>query len=270
MKDIRVRPVVFLAVLLLFATAAACLKVPYTGRRQFVILDFDQELQLGADAYKEIVAAQKTVSQGTRAEAVGAIGKQLSRVTPSPFRGLRWEFRLFDSKEVNAFCLPGGKVGVYDGIIPVVANEGGLAAVVGHEIGHAVARHGAERISGGMLLQLGMAAADVGLSNSELHDQLLGLMGVGATLGVVLPFSRANELEADYLGAIFMAKAGYDPKESVALWERMTAAGGGNELSFFSTHPSNNKRIERLNEDMAYFQRIYKKAKSKRGAGKKF
>lgn len=247
----------------------ACFKVPYTGRKTVLLISFDDEVQLGAQAYKEILAEAKVVAGGKQADTVARIGKELSKVTPESFRKLKWEFKLVESKDMNAFCLPGGKVAVYTGILPVMATEAGLAAVVGHEIGHAVARHGAERISGGMMLQLGLSIADVSLANSEMHDQLMGLLGLGTTVGVVLPFSRAHELEADYLGAVFMAKAGYDPKESVEVWERMTTIAGGNELAFLSTHPSNRKRIERLTEEMATFQKLYRKAKKKKGVGGK-
>ncbi len=246
---------------------AACNRVPYTNRRNVILIDWGSELQLGADAYKEIVGKEKTVSSGKNARVVARVGEQLRRTTPRQFRSLDWEFRLLDSEEVNAFALPGGKVAVYEGMVPILDNEGGMAAVVGHEIGHAVARHGAERISGMMVLQLGLAAADIGLSNTEVHDQLMGLLGLGATVGAVLPFSRANELEADYLGGIFMARAGYDPAESAQVWRRMTAKYGDNPLAFLSTHPSNAKRIQRLEEEMPTFARYYKRAKKKKGTG---
>lgn len=264
------RQVAALCATLLCALALqACFKVPYTGRKHVVLISFDDEVKLGADAYKESLAGARLLTSGKQADTVSRIGKELARTTPEQFRKLKWEFKLVDAPDINAFCLPGGKVAVYSGILPIMSTEAGLAAVVGHEIGHAVARHGAERISGGMLLQLGLSIADVSLGNSEMHDQLMAMMGLGATVGVVLPFSRAHELEADYLGAVFMAKAGYDPKESVAVWERMTELAGGNELAFFSTHPSNRKRIERLTEDMATFQKLYKKARKKHGVGGK-
>jgi len=246
---------------------SACNRVPYTNRRNLVLIGWNSELQLGADAYEEIVRQEKTVTSGKNARVLARVGEQLRRRTPSQFRSLDWEFRLLESDAVNAFALPGGKVAVYEGILPVLANEGGMSAVVGHEIGHAVARHGAERISGTMLLQLGLSIADIGLSNSEMHDQLMGLLGLGATVGAVLPFSRANELEADYLGAVFMAKAGYDPKESARVWRRMNKKYGDNPLEFLSTHPSNSKRIARLEEEMGTFRKYYKRARTKRGTG---
>lgn len=246
---------------------AACATVPYTGRKALVLLPFESEVQLGKDAYAEILAGEKVVGKGKQATAVTEVGRRIAKRTPSQFRGLAWEFKLLDSDTVNAFCLPGGKIAVYEGILPAMKNEGGMGAVLGHEVGHALARHGAERISGTMLLQLGLAVADVSLGDNDLHDEIMGMLGLGAMVGVVLPFSRANELEADYLGGILMARAGYDPRESVAVWERMTEMYGDNPLPFLSTHPNNRKRIERLKEAMPDFERHYRKAKPKLGRG---
>ncbi len=259
----------WIAGLVLLVGLAACAKVPYTGRQALVLLPFDSEVQLGADAYKQILSSETVVAEGSQAKAVRSVGKRIARRTPRMYRGLDWEFKLLKSEDVNAFALPGGKVAVYEGILPILSNEGGLAAVMGHEVGHAVARHGAERISGTMLLELGLSVADVSLGSSEYHDQLMALMGLGAVVGVVLPFSRANELEADYLGGIFMAKAGYDPRESVAVWERMSDKFGDRGAAIFSTHPTNRKRIERLQEEMPTFQKYYDRAKTKRGRGEK-
>jgi metalloendopeptidase OMA1, mitochondrial len=247
--------------------AAACATVPYTGRKALVLLPFSSEIQLGADAYTEILASEKIVESGRKAKTVQVVGNRIARRTPGQWRSLDWEFKLVKSESVNAFCLPGGKVAVYEGILPAMKNEGGMAAVLGHEAGHAVARHGAERISGTMLLQLGLAVADVSLSSTEYHDDIMGMLGLGAMVGVVLPFSRANELEADFLGGVLMAKAGYDPRESVEVWRRMSNMYGDQVTAIFSTHPTNRKRIERLEEDQPVFQKYYKRAKKKRGRG---
>ena len=253
--------------LLLTLLIGACSRVPYTGRRSVVLLDFPTEIELGETAYKEILANEKIITEGSEAKVVRVVGRRVSQRTPSAWRNLDWEFRLIQSDSVNAFCLPGGKVAVYQGILPAMGNEAGLAAVLGHEAAHAVARHGAERISGQMLLSLGLSVADVSLSNSEHHDGILAMLGLGASLGVVLPFSRANELESDYLGGIFMAKAGYDPRESVAVWERMSTMYGDQPVAIFSTHPTNRKRIERLNEEMPTFLRYYRRSKNQYGKG---
>ena len=266
----RRHPLVALGVLglVLALGFSACMKVPYTGRQQAVLLSFDQEVQLGSDAYIEILREETVVTSGPLATQVSSIARAVSKKTPRPFRDLPWEFKLLASDSVNAFALPGGKVAVYTGIVPVLANEAGLASVLGHEVGHVVARHSAERMTGTLLLQLGLAAADIGLSNTEIHDQLMAMLGLGAAVGVVLPFSRANELESDYLGGIFMARAGLDPKESWAVWERMTElSGGDNPLPIFSTHPSNSKRIQRLKEELPTFEKHYKASRSQRGRG---
>ncbi|MCP4873743.1 MAG: M48 family metallopeptidase [Proteobacteria bacterium] len=255
------------SVLLLALIIGACSRVPYTGRRSVVLLDFPSEVELGAAAYKEILAEEKIIPEGREAKAVRVVGRRISQHTPAAWRKLDWEFQLIKSDSVNAFCLPGGKVAVYQGILPAMGTEAGLAAVLGHEAGHAVARHGAERISGQMLLSLGLAVADVSLSNSEHHDGIMAMLGLGASLGVVLPFSRANELESDYLGGIFMAKAGYDPRESVAVWERMSTMYGDQPVAIFSTHPTNRKRIERLGEEMPTFMRHYRRSKKQYGKG---
>jgi len=255
------------ATVVLTLAVGACSRVPYTGRRSVVLLDFPSEVALGAAAYKEILAGEAVITEGRDAQAVRVVGRRISRKTPEQFKRLDWEFQLLKSDSVNAFCLPGGKVAVYQGILPAMSTEAGLAAVVGHEAGHAVARHGAERISGQMLLNLGLSIADVSLSNSEHHDGILAMLGLGSALGVVLPFSRANELEADYLGGVFMAKAGYDPRESMEVWQRMSTMYGDQPIALFSTHPTNRKRIERLDEEMPTFLRHYRRAKKQYGKG---
>lgn len=247
---------------------SACQKVPYTGRQQVVAMSLESEASLGAEAFTEILAAETVISTGDLYSQVAQVATGVSRRAPAPFNKLPWEFRLINSESVNAFALPGGKVGVYTGILPVLKNEAGLGAVLGHEVGHVVARHSAERITGMMALQTALTAADIGLSSTDMHDELMGLLGLGATIGVVLPFSRANELESDYLGGIFMAKDGLDPRESWAVWERMSALGGDSPIAIFSTHPSNSKRIERLKEELPTFEKYYKAAKTKKGRGK--
>jgi len=246
---------------------SACQKVPYTGRQQVISMSLDAEASLGAEAFTEILAAETVIPSGDLYGQVSTSAAGVAAQAPQPFRDLPWEFKLINSESVNAFALPGGKVGVYTGILPVLSNEAGLASVLGHEVGHVVARHSAERITGMLALQTALTAADIGLSTTALHDELMGLLGLGAQVGVVLPFSRANELESDYLGGIFMAKAGNDPSESWAVWERMSALGGGSPIALFSTHPSNSKRIERLKEELPTFEKHYKASKEKKGRG---
>lgn len=260
-------PALGLLALAIALLGAACSRVPYTGRKSVIMLGWDQEMQLGTEAFTEILAQEQVVGSGPKAEVTQLVGRRVSARTPKQFREMDWEFKFLQSDTINAFCLPGGKIAVYDGILPMMASEAGMASVLGHEVGHAVARHAAERITGTMFLELGLAAASIGLSETGMHDQLMGMLGLGATVGVVLPFSRANELESDYIGGILMAKAGYDPRESWAVWERMSEAYGDSPMAFLSTHPSNTKRIERLKEELPTFQKQYDKAKTKRGRG---
>ncbi len=255
----------------LLVLGSACSKVPYTGRSHAILVPWETEIQLGADAYAEALASETVLKSGGNTSVVQRVGERIRKKTPAKWRKLKWRFSLIESDTVNAFALPGGKVAVYQGILPVMQNEAGMAAVVGHEAAHVIAQHGAERISGTLMLQLGLGAASIALGGAGadpgLHDQLMGLLGLGATVGVVLPFSRANELESDHIGAIFMAKAGYDPREAPKIWERMSAKYGDSPVAFLSTHPRNSKRIERLNEEMPGYMKYYNKARRKHGRG---
>ena len=165
-----------------------------------------------------------------------------------------------EDDQVNAWCMPGGKVVVYTGILPVTKTEAGLAAVMGHEIAHAIARHGNERMSQALALQLGGLALDIALQNKpdEVRALVHAVYGLGATLGVMLPYSRKHEIEADYMGLVFMAFAGYDPAESVKFWERMAVQSGGVHLGFLSTHPSHETRIKKLKALLPEAQKIYR------------
>jgi predicted Zn-dependent protease len=157
-------------------------------------------------------------------------------------KGFKWEFNVIESNQNNAFALPGGKVAVYSGIAKTAQNSHALAAVMGHEVAHATARHGGERMSQGVISQIGMTAASVGLRNNKNAGMIMGALGVGAQFGVMLPFSRKHESEADKIGMIYMAKAGYDPREAEGFWKRMNAAGGSKQPTFMSTHPGPSQR----------------------------
>ncbi|WP_419545580.1 M48 family metallopeptidase, partial [Odoribacter laneus] len=180
----------------------------------------------------------------------------------SRIEGFNWEFNLVQSKEMNAWCMPGGKVVFYEGILPVCKTDAGIAVVMGHEIAHAIARHGNERMSQQMLVQAGSVAAAYALKNKpETTQTVLGAaIGLGANYGLVLPFSRKHESEADRLGLIFMAIAGYDPHEAVDFWTRMAAASSGQKVpEFASTHPSDSRRIADLKAEMPEAMKYYKK-----------
>ncbi len=256
-------------VLLCMAGTLACATVPVTGRRQFSIVPDSAMLSLSFEQYAEFLKTHPPTADHARASLVREVGVRIQRAVETYFaergmghqlRGYRWEFNLVDSDEVNAWCMPGGKVVVYSGILPVTQTEAGLAVVMGHEIAHAVARHGNERLSQALVAQLGgMALAEALEKKPEQTKQLwLAAFGIGTQVGVLLPFSRMHETEADRLGLIFMAMAGYDPHEAIDFWQRMAAhTRGGKPPEFLSTHPSDASRIAAIRraipEAMTYY-----------------
>jgi predicted Zn-dependent protease len=244
--------------LLLALAPAGCETVPYTGRSQLQLVSPDEEAKMGVQSYQEIVS-KATVSTDQQATVmVQRVGSRIAAVTDLKYQ---WEFKLIaDDKQANAFALPGGKVAVYTGILPITRDEAGLAAVLGHEIGHVVARHGGERLSQQMGVQtVTQIAAGMASSNPATVQLVATALGAGAQYGVLLPWSRQQESEADHIGIILMAKAGYDPHASVELWKRMQAAATGQRPSeWLSTHPSEATRIQQLEgwmpEAMKYYQ----------------
>lgn len=251
----------------------ACQTAPVTGRQQLILLSTAEESQMGISAYQQILQ-EESVSENHRINAmVTQVGQRLARVAENARFGqdvglsydpdFAWEFRVIDKEAANAFALPGGKVAVYTGILPYTQSEVGLAVVMGHEIAHVLARHGAERISQNLLAQVGLSALQVGLRN---RDPLI-LQGIGLAygLGVELPFNRGQESEADRIGLILMARAGYDPREAVPFWQRMAANRERQEPpQFLSTHPSSTTRIEQLQAWMPEALRQYRRTASPR------
>ncbi len=216
---------------------------------------------MGVQAYHEILRKSKISRDPRLNDLVTRVGTRIARATGR--LDYPWEFKVIeDDKQVNAFALPGGKVAVYTGILPVTKDDAGLATVMGHEVAHAIARHGGERVSQGLLVQVGLAAAQAAMANRDPRtvEQVTGLLGAGAALGIILPFSRAQESEADHLGLIYMAKAGYDPRAAISFWQRMeqTARGRPSPPEFLSTHPSHGTRIREIEqwipEAMRYYQ----------------
>ena len=247
--------------LLAAGMVGACETVPYTGRSQLQFMSPQQESELGAQAYQQALAKTKLSSDAAASEMVARVGSRIAAVTGHP--EYKWEYRLIqDDKQVNAFALPGGKVAVYTGILPITRDEDGLAAVLGHEIGHVIARHGGERVSQQMLVNVGLETTMAALSrgNPATVQAVASLLGAGATVGVLLPWSRAQESEADHLGLILMAKAGYDPHAARDLWVRMAAAskGSGKPPEFLSTHPSEPTRIQQIDVWMPEAMRYYR------------
>lgn len=234
-----------------------CQRGPF-GRRQMVALSPQQEKALGAQAFREVLSDSQVIQSGPAAQDVQEITRRLVRATTNPMfqnltrippRDYQWEVRLVRSREVNAFCLPGGKMVVYTAIMPVAQTDAGLATVMGHEIAHALAQHGAERMAQTRLAQIGITAAGMSSGNMDARDRmvLMQVLNAGAQFGI-LRYSRKHESEADHIGLLLMSAAGYDPEESVKFWERMQAVAGkgGRPPEFLSTHPSHETRIRDL------------------------
>jgi predicted Zn-dependent protease len=240
--------------------AVACATVPVTGRHQILLLSEGDERQMGLSAYQEVLKKSRLSSDPVATEQVRRVGRRIAEATGRT--DYKWEFNLIEDKQANAFCLPGGKVAVYTGILPITRDDAGLAAVLGHEVAHAIARHGGERVSQGLLVQVGLAATQVALARNDPGTvrQVTALLGAGTTVGLLLPWSRTQESEADHLGLIYMAKAGYDPHAARDLWVRMAEASRGSSRppEFLSTHPSEATRIRQIEawlpEALQYYQ----------------
>ena len=260
MRSILKRKSLFPAGVLLFLLIlVACARAPITNRTQFILLPQSFEMQLGASAYVSLLETEKISRDAHYNGIVRRVGQRIAAVSHTP--NLRWRYTVFDNdKLVNAFALPGGKIGVYTGMMPVAKTDAGLATVMAHEVAHATARHGGERLTLGILLQMGSAALASAMKKKDKKTtgRVLAAYGVGSALVVALPFSRKQESEADRIGLIYMAKAGYDPREAIPFWERMGAAGQGSPPEFLSTHPGYRTRIKNLRrwmpEAMEYYE----------------
>lgn len=237
--------------------ALRSLKTGPFGRRQFVDMSHEQQVALGAQAFRQSLAQSNVVPRGPVVREVEEVTGRLEKATKNPAflkmtglpdRQYPWEVKVVESREVNAFCLPGGKMVVYTGILPVCANDAGLATVMGHELSHALGQHGAERMTQAKLANIGVAITGAGLGGMDPRDQqrVMQLINAGAQFGI-MSYGRKHESEADRMGLYLMAAAGYDPEESVKFWERMKAkSGGGKTPEFLSTHPSHETRIRDL------------------------
>jgi predicted Zn-dependent protease len=227
---------------------AACQTAPYTGRSQLQLISADEEAQLGIESYRQILQKSKVSTDPQLNALVTRVGSRIAAATGRS--DLQWEYTVIEDDQANAFALPGGKIAVYTGILPITRDETGLAVVVGHEVAHVIARHGGERISQQTAAQLGLSLAGslAGAMSSPATAQMIGAaLGVGAQYGVLLPFSRGQESEADHIGLILMAKAGYDPRAARDLWIRMAQASKGQKPpEFLSTHPSERTRITQI------------------------
>jgi predicted Zn-dependent protease len=255
---------------LVTATLVACSTNPVTGRKQFKLVS-EQELQaMASQQYSQFLSQNRVVSPSADrdAEMVRRVGQRVANAVTSYYRqrglnldGYNWQFNLVNNAEANAWCMPGGKVVVYTGLLPITQNEAALANVMGHEIAHATLQHGNERMSQGLAQQLGGVALSVAVANQPAATQnlFLNAYGVGSQVGVLLPFSRKQELESDRYGMIWAAMAGYNPAEAINLWRRMEArSNGAAPPEFLSTHPSAGNRIEQLQKYLPEAQKYYK------------
>jgi predicted Zn-dependent protease len=258
---------IFFAVMILFS----CSNVPITNRSQVQLLPNSEVNTMALQQYQDVLKTNKVITGTPEALMVQRVGQKISAAAvsvmtqlkqPDRVAGYQWEYHLLDSKEVNAWCMPGGKIAVYSGILPITKDEIGLAVVVGHETGHAIAQHGNERMSQQLIAQMGGIALSVALSSKpqQTQDIFNQAYGIGATYGALLPFSRQQESEADKLGLVLMAAAGYDPHAAVDLWQRMMLLSGGSQPpAFLSTHPSDQNRINDIKTYLPTAMKYYKK-----------
>lgn len=246
----------------------ACSTVPLTGRKQFVAIPSSQMLALSADSYTQVLESSRLSTNQYYVNTVREVGKKLTTAVEaylkmnkleSTLEGYDWQYNVIVSEELNAWCMPGGQIAFYEGIMPVCEDESGVAVVMGHEIAHAVAQHGNERMSQGLALQMGGIALSEALKEQKEETIELAMLafGVGAQVGVQLPYSRTHETEADELGLYFMAMAGYDPRSAPEFWERMNANSGSRPPEFLSTHPDPANRIQHLKQIMPKAMEYY-------------
>lgn len=264
---LEISVIVFVITVFLYA----CTTVPLTGRKQLSLVPESEMISMSFSNYTEFMKVNPVSTDKANVALVQEVGKNISEAVikyftdnnlTSRLNGYQWEFNLVKNDTTpNAWCMPGGKVVVYSGILPYTKDKNGLAVVVSHEIAHAVARHGNERMSQEMLAQFGGIALSEALKNKPQQTQSIfgSAYGLGAQFGVMLPFSREHELEADKLGLIFMAMAGYDPQTAIAFWERMGSMGGQKPPEFMSTHPSDATRIQKIKDAMPEVLTYFKK-----------
>jgi predicted Zn-dependent protease len=238
---------------------------PETGRAARVALSEEQESSLGLQSYQEVLSQSQQVTSGPEVEMVQRVMRRLIDATGEAGKSMNWQVSVVDNSQANAFCLPGGKMVVYTGILPVAKTEAGLATVLGHEMAHATSRHGSQRLLEGQLSNTLLSGANISLALGDMDQrqksEVMAALGAGAQFGLLLPFSRKHESEADEVGLYYMARAGYDPHEAINFWQRMEqSASGPQPPEFLSTHPAHGTRIERLKEHMPRAEEEYAKS----------
>lgn len=260
-----------LSMVLLLASCGTTRTVPVTGRKQNLVVSDEQMLSLSTQQYNDYMKKAKKSTNATNTAMVQRVGKRLATAVETYLRqngmaselnGFQWEFNLVKDNNVNAFCMPGGKIVVYEGLLPVTKNETGLAIVLGHEIAHAVGKHSAEQLSKQYKQQVGMQIGSAVLSAAGMGANTSSIVNWATSQGLKLrnlKYSRDHENEADHMGLIFAAMAGYNPNEAVTFWQRMAAASGGSGSDFLSDHPSDAKRIENIKGWLPEALKYYKK-----------
>jgi predicted Zn-dependent protease len=248
--------------MLLAVVVSSCATSPL-GRRQLILLPDKQMDKLGVASYAEMKKKQKVDQRGSSNQYVSCVANAITHELTGKWAGQNWEVTVFEEESPNAFALPGGKIGVHTGLFKAAKNQHQLAAVLGHEVGHVMARHGNERVSTNLATQTGLQViAVIAGGASKQKQQVLGLLGLGAQFGILLPFSRKHESEADQIGLELMARAGFDPRESVMLWKNMGKLGGKKPPEFLSTHPSGVHRIRDLSKEMSKAMELYEAARA--------
>jgi len=225
---------------------------PETGRASHVGMSTREEALLGLQGYEQVLAQSERIDSGPELEMVRRVASRLASATGKVGGDFDWQVSLIRSPQVNAFCLPGGKIVVYTGILPITQNEPALATVLGHEMAHATSRHGSQRVLEQNLAQTALTGVAMSLSDMDYDKQraVMGALGAGTQFGVLMPFSRKHESEADAIGLLYMGRAGYDPRESIRFWQRMENVGGPQPPEFLSSHPSHGTRIQQLEAEM--------------------
>lgn len=256
--------------ILLLLIATSCSSVLLTGRKQFAVIPNSQMFALSADSYSQVLSEIPLSNNVDYIESVKRVGAKINSAVykymelngkQAQLEGFDWQYSVLQSEEMNAWCMPGGQIAFYEGIMPVCVDDNGIAIVMGHEVAHAIAKHGNERMTQQLLINMGGLALSEALKTKKEETQQLALtaFGVGTSLGLALPYSRTHETEADELGLYFMAMAGFDPRTAPAFWERMETEGGERPPEFLSTHPDPANRIEKLNQIMPKAIEYYEK-----------
>ncbi|MCI5072166.1 M48 family metallopeptidase [bacterium] len=266
-KKLPIQKTILFLIFSFFVTS--CVEIPETGEKTLMLTTPAEEKKMGEQAYAEVMQKEKINKNPRLNTILKRVGYNIAQEASQP--NFNWEFKIIESEQINAWCMPGGKVAFYTGIFPYLKNEAGMATVMGHEVAHAVLRHSGQRISQQMKQQLGLgllSGATSGLfNNPQAHDQIMAIFGAGSNVAFALPHSRESETEADVVGLKYMAKAGYNPEEALRFWQRFSQAGGQAPPEFLSTHPAGITRINTIKRLLPDAKHYYQQAAKKYGLG---